>query len=95
MKCIPSGWLCGVMNWQNWKIHMKFHRAFLTIQVKRPLMKKSQSSVVKQMESMRTHIVELVNLPETETPLISAYLDLLENQDYLRSKLSYLPDEID
>ncbi len=40
------------------------------------------------MESLRTHIVDLVNLPETDAPLISAYLDLLENQDYLRSKLS-------
>lgn len=54
-----------------------------------PVMKRNQSSVVKEMESLRTHIVELVNLPETEAPLISAYLDLLENQDHLRSKLSH------
>lgn len=53
------------------------------------VMKNIQSSVVNEMESLRTHIVELVTLPETEAPLISAYLDLLENQDYLRSKLSY------
>ena len=52
------------------------------------VMKKLQSSAINEMESLRSHITQLVNLPETEAPMISAYLDLLENQDYLRSKLS-------
>ena len=52
-------------------------------------MKQNLSPAVSVMESLRTHIVELVSLPETEAPLISAYLDLLEDQEYLRSKLSH------
>ncbi len=52
-------------------------------------MKNCYPSAINVMESLRTHIVELVNLPESEEPLISAYLDLLENEDYLRSKLSH------
>lgn len=51
-------------------------------------MKRCQSSAVNEMESLRHHIAELVNLPETESPIISAYLDVLEDQSYLRAKLS-------
>ncbi|MBC8128387.1 MAG: hypothetical protein H8M99_14695 [Gloeobacteraceae cyanobacterium ES-bin-144] len=52
-------------------------------------MKKSPSLVLNEMESLRTHISMLVNLPETEAPIISAYIDLLESKDYLRSKLAH------
>lgn len=43
--------------------------------------------VVNEIESLRNHLSELATLPETGEPIISAYLDLLESPDFLRSKL--------
>ena len=40
------------------------------------------------MESLRNHISQLANLPESSSPIISAYLDLFETKDYLKSKLA-------
>jgi hypothetical protein len=48
---------------------------------------KPSTAVVNEIESLRTHLLELATLPETDEPVISAYLDLLESPDYLRSKL--------
>lgn len=48
---------------------------------------KPSKSVVNKIESLHSHLSELVALPETDEPVISAYLNLLESRDYLRSKL--------
>ncbi len=50
---------------------------------------KTSAVVINEIESLRIHLSELVTLPETDQPLISAYLDLLENSDFLRSKLCH------
>lgn len=44
-------------------------------------------AVLNEIESLRKHISTLATLPETDEPVISAYLDLLESPDSLRSKL--------
>jgi ribosomal protein L30E len=46
-------------------------------------------TVLNEIESLRNRIAELVALPETDDPIISAYLDLLEPPDSLRSKLQH------
>jgi hypothetical protein len=40
------------------------------------------------MESLRNHISQLANLSESSSPIISAYLDVCETKDYLKSKFA-------
>lgn len=51
-------------------------------------MKNEPSSTTNEMESLRNHISQLANLPESSSPIISAYLDFCETKDYLKSKLA-------
>ena len=51
-------------------------------------MKAYSSPTTNEMESLRNHISQLANLSESSSPIISAYLDLCETKDYLKSKLA-------
>jgi hypothetical protein len=52
-------------------------------------MKDYSSPTTNEMETLRNLISQLAHLPESSTPIISAYLDLCETEDYLKSKLAH------
>lgn len=49
----------------------------------------TSNPVMNEMELLGSHISQLANLPESEAPTISAYLDLCQTADYLKSKFSH------
>jgi hypothetical protein len=51
-------------------------------------MSHNQIPTTNEMELLRRHISQLANLSESSSPIISAYLDLCETKDFLKSKLA-------
>ncbi len=51
-------------------------------------MKNPNQATMNEMQVLRGHIAELAVVPESDAPVISAYLDLSEPRDALRSRLS-------
>lgn len=54
----------------------------------RAIMKALSNPSLNELESLRVHISKLATLPESGSPVISAYLDLGESKEYLLSRLS-------
>lgn len=48
----------------------------------------NSNAATHELESLSSHISQLVTLPESDAPTLSAYLDFCETKDYLKSKLA-------
>lgn len=51
-------------------------------------MRTNSSPTTNELESLRKHISQLANLPESQSPTLSAYLDLSLTEDSIRAKLA-------